>query len=110
MLYTPDERDTVFEETEFPSPLAGAPLPTIFATEHRLLLAYHTKLWQPEPPSNKRSNMPVLVNESSLGTVTVVDFRRPAAFSHSLSVALEAMEYSVWRWKTSEKKTVLRIG
>jgi hypothetical protein len=80
MLYTTDERDTVFEETEFPPPLSGAPLPMVFATEHRLLLAYYTKLWEREPPSNKRFNMPVLVSESSLGTITIVDFRRPAAF------------------------------
>jgi len=79
MLYTPDERDTVFEETEFRPPLTGAPLPTVFATEHRLLLAYYTELWQPESPP-KRPNMPALVNESSLGTITVVDFRRPTAF------------------------------
>jgi hypothetical protein len=80
MLYTPDERDTVFEETDFPPPLDGAPLPTVFATEHRLLLAYYIKLWQPETPHNKRLNMPVLVNESSLGTISVVDFQRAAAF------------------------------
>jgi hypothetical protein len=80
MLYTPDERDTVFEEPHFPPPLSGAPLPTVFATEHRLLLAYYANLWQPEPRSNRRLNVPVLVNDTSLGVIAVVDFRRPAAF------------------------------
>jgi hypothetical protein len=80
MLYTPDERDAAIELTDFPRPLSGAPLPTILATEHRLLLAYYTTLWEPEPPSNKRSKMPVLVGESTLGTIAIVDFRPPASF------------------------------
>jgi len=78
MLYTPDERDTVIEEKELAPPLSGAPLPTVFATEHRLLVAYYVQLWDPEPTQRRR--MPVLVSDSSLGTIAVADFRRPAAF------------------------------
>jgi hypothetical protein len=80
MLYTPDERDTVIREAGFPPPLDGAPWPTVVATEHRLLLAYYTEVWHPEPAPKKRLQMPLLVSESSLGTVAIVDFRHPVAF------------------------------
>ena len=89
MLYTPDERDTVIAETELPPPLGGAPLPTVFATEHRLLLAYYVRLLDPEP--GRRRTMPALVSESSLGTITIADFRRPVAF-FSTPVSNEAFD------------------
>src|ERR1039457_2470863 len=91
MLYTPDERDTVFEAANLPPPVNGAPLPTVLATEHRLLLAYYINLWLPEPASNKRLSMPVLVHQSSLGSIAVVDFRRPATF-FSLPVSDETFD------------------
>src|SRR5690349_12499443 len=89
MLYTPDERDTVIVETKSPPPLPGAPLPTVFATEHRLLLAYYVRLWDPEP--GRRRTMPALVSESSLGTIAVVDFRRPVTF-FSVPVSNDALD------------------
>jgi hypothetical protein len=89
MLYTPDERDTVIAETDLPAPLGGAPIPTVFATEHRLLLGYYIRLWDPEPA--RRRTMPNLVSESSLGTITVADFRRPVAF-FSTPVSNEAFD------------------
>jgi hypothetical protein len=86
MLYIPDERDTVMIESDLPLPLSGAPLPTTIATEHRLLLAYYTALWEPEPPSSKRQKIPTLVSDATLGTIAIADFRRPIAhFSVSIS-------------------------
>jgi hypothetical protein len=108
MLYTPDDRDMVFEATDFQSPLDGAPLPTVFATEHRLLLAYYIKLWQPEPPPNKRLSMPTLVDQSSLGTIAVVDFRRPAAF-FSVPVSNETFDAHPFAFRGLTSSGVFRV-
>lgn len=77
-MYTPDEHDTVAVQTELASPLSGAPLPTVFATEHRLLIGYYVRLWDPAP--ERRRTLPALVSGTSLGTINIVDFRRPIAF------------------------------
>jgi hypothetical protein len=75
MLYTPDDRDRVLEE-DVPYPVPGAPLPSILATEERLLLSYYSEIRQLSPPSDRS----VLVNSGFTGTVVIVDFRLHVAF------------------------------
>lgn len=81
MLYTPDERDSVHEESDIPFPVGGAPLPSILATEERLLLSYYSEITSSIVSRHK----PVMVNEGFKGTVVIVDFRLPVAY---LSVPL----------------------
>jgi hypothetical protein len=87
MLYTPDERDTIHEETDIPPPVPGAPLPSVLATEERLLLSYYSEIHSPSASAHK----PVLVNEGFRGTVVIVDFHLPAAF-FSVPLSNETLE------------------
>jgi hypothetical protein len=87
MLYTPDERDSVHEESDIPFPVGGAPLPSILATEERLLLAYYSEIRS----SGVSPRKPVLVNEGFKGRVVIVDFRLPVAF-FSVPLSNETLE------------------
>ena len=87
MLYTPDERDEIHGEHDLPVPVAGAPSPSILATEERLLLSYYTEIRIPAASPRK----PLLVNEGVTGTVAIVDFRLPAAF-FSVPLSNETLE------------------
>jgi len=87
MLYTPDERDQIHEERDVPFPVPGAPLPSILATEERLLLSYYSEIRS----SGTHSKKPVLVNDGFTGTVVIVDFRSPAAF-FSVPLSNETLE------------------
>jgi len=104
MLYTPDERDRVHEETDIPSPVPGAPLPSILATEERLLLSYYSEI----RPFSMSSNRPVLVNEGFKGTVVIVDFLSPAAF-FSVALSNETLEAHPLAYRGLLSNRVFRV-
>jgi hypothetical protein len=87
MLYVPDEKDRVSEEGDVPFPVPGAPLPSVLATEDRLLLSYYSEIHAPYGAPSK----PMLVTEGFSGTVVIVDFRLPAAFA-SMALSNETLE------------------
>lgn len=87
MLYTPDERDYVHEETDIPAPVPGAPLPSILATDETLLVSYYSEIRL----SGASSQKPILVNAGFKGTVVIADFRSPVAF-FSVPLSNETLE------------------
>lgn len=75
MLYTPNKDDTVHLEKGIPPPDGGAPLPFVVSTEDRLLLAYYRGF-----EFNNEDNVPVIVDQSTEGSIVVVDFQRPMSY------------------------------
>jgi hypothetical protein len=75
--YAPDERDRVVPLADAPQSDGGAPLPTILASDCRLLLVY---LLQDTPEGWDGTRAPRIVSpESEDMPVAVVEFRRPHA-------------------------------